>query len=299
MVKRMQTQSFWRRIWQELQRLVLLVVGTLVAALAFSVFQEPYDLAAGGVSGIGLIVNAFTGWSVSLFYFITNIPLLVLGFFYLGRWRFVVKTVVSVVIFSAAVEFFDRYLPGYVEQWPLTDNVLLSAIYAGLVGGIGGGLIYAAGATMGGTGIIGRVIQFQTGIPLSQIYLFVDGGIILAAALVFGWETALYAMLTLLLSGLATDYVLEGPSRARTAFIVTNKPQELIRAIDQQLGRGASYWPATGGYQGEERTMVMCAIYRPQVNELKALVGQIDPTAFVTIGMTQQVLGLGFTKMEG
>lgn len=88
----MQTQSRWKRIGQELQRLVLLIVGTLVAALAFSVFQEPYDLAAGGVSGIGLIVNAFTGWSVSLFYFITNIPLLVLGFFYLERWRFVVKT---------------------------------------------------------------------------------------------------------------------------------------------------------------------------------------------------------------
>jgi uncharacterized membrane-anchored protein YitT (DUF2179 family) len=295
----MQTANRWKRIWQTLQRIVLLTVGTVVAALAFSVFQEPYDLAAGGVSGIGLIVSAFTGWSISLFYFVANIPLLVLGFFFLGRWRFVVKTVVSVVIFSAAVEFFDRYLPGYVEAWPLTDNVLLSAIYAGLVGGIGGGLIYAAGATMGGTGIIGRVLQFRTGIPLSQIYLFVDGSIILIAGVVFGWEIALYAMLTLLLNGLATDYILEGPSRARTALIVTNRPQDLIRAIDQQLGRGASYWVAAGGYKGEERTVVMCAIYRPQVNELKALIAQIDPAAFVTIGMTQQVLGLGFTKMRG
>ncbi len=293
----MRAQNRWKRIGQAVQQFVVLVVGTLVSALAFSVFQAPYDLAAGGVSGIGLIVNAFTGWSVSLFYFIANIPLLVWGFFYLGRWRFVVKTVVAVVIFSVAVELFDRYLPGYVDQWPLTDNVLLSAIYAGLVGGIGGGLIYAAGATMGGTGIIGRVIQLKTGIPLSRVYLFVDGGIIVAAALAFGWEIALYAMLTLLLSGLATDYVLEGPSRARTAFIVTNQPQALIRAFDRQLGRGASYWAATGGYQGDGRTVVMCAIYRPQVNELKAIVAQIDPTAFVTIGMTQQVLGLGFTKM--
>jgi len=288
----------WKRLWQEVRRLVLLVVGTLVTALAFSVFQEPYNLAAGGVSGIGLIVNTFTGWSVASFYFITNIPLLVLGFFYLGRWRFLVNTVIAVFIFSGAIEFFTRYLAGSVDQWPLTNNVLLSAIYAGLVGGIGEGLIYAAGATTGGTAIIGRIIQQRTGTPLSQVYLFVDGTIILVAALVFGWEIALYALLTLMLSGMAADYVLEGPSRARTALIVTNKPTELIRAIDEQLGRGASQWEATGGYQGEKRTIVMCAIYRPQVNDLKAFIAQVDPTAYVTIGMTQQVLGLGFTRVD-
>jgi uncharacterized membrane-anchored protein YitT (DUF2179 family) len=288
----------WKHFWQEVQRFVALVAGTLVTALAFSVFQEPYNLAAGGVSGIGLIVNTFTGWSVSLFYFITNIPLLVLGFFYLGRWRFLFNTVFAVFIFSASIEFFNRYLPGQVAQWPLTNNVLLSAIYAGLVGGIGEGLIYAAGATTGGTAIIGRILQQRTGTPLSQVYLFVDGSIILLAALVFGWEIALYALLTLMLSGMAADYVLEGPSRARTALIVTNKPQELIDAIDRQLGRGASHWEAIGGYKGEKRTIVMCAIYRPQVNELKSIIAQIDPGAFVTIGMTQQVLGSGFTRVE-
>ena len=294
----MRTQGRWKRIWWEFQRVVVLVVGTLVVALAFSVFQAPHDLAAGGVSGIGLIVNAFTGWSVSLFYFVANIPLLILGFFYLGGWRFLISTVMSVFIFSAGVEFFGRYLPTYADQWPLTDNILLSAIYAGLLGGIGEGLIYAAGATTGGTGIIGRILQRKTGTPLSQVYLFVDGGIILLAALTFGWEIALYSMLTLMLAGLAADYVLEGPSRARTAFVVTNQPTALIQAFDEQLGRGASYWQASGGYKGEERTVVMCAIYRPQVNELKAIVAEIDPTAFVTIGMTQQVLGQGFTKME-
>lgn len=293
----MRRQLTWQRIRQEIQRFVALVVGTLITALAFSIFQEPYNLAAGGVSGIGLIVNAFTGWSISLFYFITNIPLLLLGFFYLGRWRFLINTVFAVFLFSGGIAFFNHYLPGYLEQWPLTDNVLLSAIYAGLVSGIGEGLIYAAGATTGGTAIIGRIIQQRTGTPLSQVYLFVDGTIIVVAALVFGWEIALYAMLTLMLSGMAADYMLEGPSRSRTALIVTNKPDELIRAFDAQLGRGASQWAATGGYTGEQRTVVMCAIYRPQVNELKAIVAQIDPTAFVTIGMTQQVLGLGFTKM--
>ena len=285
-------------VWREIQIFFLVLIGTVIEAFAFSVFQVPYNLAAGGVSGIGLIVNHFIGFSVPAFYFLVNIPLLVFGFFYLGRWRFLFNTIVAVIFFSAAIEIFNRTLPSYLESYPLTDNILLSAIYAGLVGGIGGGLVYAAGATMGGTAIIGRVIQVRTGIPLSQIYLFVDGTIIVAAAFVFGWETALYAMLTLLLAGLATDYTLEGPSRARTAIIITNKPVELTAALQTELGRGLTYWDATGGYTGEKRTAIMCSIYRPQVNDLKRIVNQVDPAAFVSIGMTQQVLGAGFIEFK-
>ena len=285
-------------VWREIQIFFLVLIGTVIEAFAFSVFQVPYNLAAGGVSGIGLIVNHFTGFSVPAFYFLVNIPLLVFGFFCLGRWRFLFNTIVAVIFFSAAIEIFNRTLPSYLESYPLTDNILLSAIYAGLVGGIGGGLVYAAGATMGGTAIIGRVIQVRTGIPLSQIYLFVDGTIIVAAAFVFGWETALYAMLTLLLAGLATDYTLEGPSRARTAIIITNKPVELTAALQTELGRGLTYWDATGGYTGEKRTAIMCSIYRPQVNDLKRIVNQVDPAAFVSIGMTQQVLGAGFIEFK-
>jgi len=285
-------------VWREIRNFFLVLIGTVIEAFAFSVFQAPYNLAAGGVSGIGIIVNHFTGFSVSAFYFIVNIPLLVVGFFYLGRWRFLINTILSVLIFSVAIEIFQLYLPHYLAHYPLTDNILLSAIYAGLVSGIGGGLVYAAGATMGGTAIIGRVIQLRTGIPLSQIYLFVDGAIIVAAAFVFGWEIALYAMLTLLLAGLATDYTLEGPSRARTAFIVTTKATEMLAALQAELGRGASYWQASGGYTGEPRTIVMCTIYRPQVNDLKRIVAQVDPTAFVSIDMTQQVLGAGFTEFK-
>jgi len=288
----------WLKIGREIQTILLVLIGTVIEAFAFSVFQAPYNLAAGGVSGIGIIINHFTGFSVSAFYFIVNIPLLVVGFFYLGRWRFLFNTILAVLIFSVAIELFQLYLPHYLAHYPLTDNILLSAIYAGLVGGIGGGLIYAAGATTGGTAIIGRVIQLRTGIPLSQIYLFVDGAIIVVAAFVFGWEIALYAMLTLLLAGLATDYTLEGPSRARTAFIVTTKPQALLEALQLELGRGASYWPGVGGYTGEPRTIIMCTIYRPQVNDLKRVVAQVDPTAFVSIDMTQQVLGSGFTEFK-
>lgn len=295
----MQRQSRLSRIWAEIRRLILLLVGTFLAAVGYAIFQVPFHIAAGGVSGIGIIFNHFTGFSVAAFYLIVNIPLLVLGFFTLGRWRFLIGTILAVVGFSAGTEAAILYLPHYTGGGPITEDVLLSSIYAGLIGGIGIGFIYAAGATLGGTAILGRIIQLRTGVPLSQVYLWVDGVIVVVAGMVFGWELALYAMLTLLLSGLAADYALEGPSRTRTAIIITNHRREVVAALMSELDRGVSVWDATGGFTGEPRSVVMCSISRPQVNDLKRIVGVVDPRAFVTIGMTQQVIGEGFARFEG
>ena len=286
------------RILDELWRLMLIVIGAVLAGLGFSLFQVPYNIAAGGVSGIAILINHFTGWPISVMYLVMNVPLFVLGFFYLGRWRFLISTALAVLLFSFTTGVGNQYLPTVLAEWPITDNILLSAIYAGLIGGIGGGLLYLAGATMGGTAIIGRIIQVKTGLSLSQIYLFVDGAIVLAAGIVFGWEIALYAMLTLLLSGQAADFVMEGPSRARTAMVITTEPEAITRALIAELGRGVSYWDAVGGYTGEKRTVVMCTIYRPQVGELKRVVASHDPHAFVIIGPTQQALGEGFTELR-
>jgi uncharacterized membrane-anchored protein YitT (DUF2179 family) len=288
----------WPRILDELRRLILLLLGAGLSAVGYAVFQVPYNIAAGGVSGIAILVNHFTGWPVSTFYLVANIPLFIVGYFYLGRWRFLWSTALVVLIFSFATQWLEVTLPQYLAAWPITDNVLLSAIWAGLVGGIGGGLVYWAGATLGGTAIVGRVIQVKTGLALSQIYLFVDGTIVLAAGIIFGWETALYSMLTLLLSGIATDYVLEGPSRTRTATIITNNPQPIITALMAELSRGVSYWDAVGGYTGEKRTIIVCTIYRPQVNDLKRIIARLDPRAFITIGITQEALGQGFGDLS-
>lgn len=286
------------RILDELWRLLLIIIGAVLAGIGFSLFQVPYNIAAGGLSGIAIIINHFTGWPIATMYLIMNIPLFVVGFFYLGRWRFLFSTALAVLIFTVTTGLFDQHLPTLLPKWPITDNILLSAIYAGLVGGIGGGLLYLAGATLGGTAVIGRIIQVKTGLSLSQIYLFVDGAIVLVAGVIFGWEIALYAMLTLLLSGQAADFVLEGPSRARTAMVVTTRPQPITQALIAELGRGVSYWEAVGGYTGELRTIVMCTIYRPQVGDLKRIVATHDPHAFVIIGTTQQALGEGFTELR-
>ncbi len=282
----------------ETKQIILLLAGTLIVAFAYVLFQVPYNLAAGGVSGLVIIITNYVELSQGTLYFLMNIPLLLLGFFYLGRWTFLRRTLIAVFTFSTAVDLLLLYLPEAMEQFPVTDNVLLAAIYAGIVGGIGGGLIYWAGATMGGTGILGRIIQIKTGFPLSQSYLFTDGLIILSAGIVFGWEIALYAFLTLLLNGMASDYVLEGTSRARTATILTEQPETMIKALTDRFHRGVTHWEVVGGYSGKKRTLIMCTIYRPQMIELKRLISDVDPDAFVSIDVTQQVLGSGFTPLK-
>lgn len=287
-----------QEMWQEGRRWFLVFVGVTIAALGYVVFLVPHKIAAGGISGISILINHFTGLPVGTMFFVLNVPLLILGFFHLGRWPFLLRTLFASATFAIATDLFVAYLPLVLPQTPLSDDLLLSAIYGGIVGGIGGGLIYRAGGTMGGTGIIGRIIQNKTGKPLSQTYFYTDGMIILLAAIVFGWEVALYALLTLFLNGLASDYTLEGPSSTRTATIVTGRPQEMVAALMQRLNRGVSYWEITGGYTGQARYLVSCTVYRPQVNELKRVVADVDGDAFLTIGISHQALGGGFQPLR-
>jgi uncharacterized membrane-anchored protein YitT (DUF2179 family) len=288
-----------RSMARELRRAPILIIGSMLAAFGYAVFQVPHNLAAGGVGGISLIINNFTGWPVGTLYFLLNLPLLAFGFRLLGRWPFVARTLFSVLIFSVCTDLFGWLLPEVLEPWPFTDDILLSAVYGGILGGIGGGLIYRSGSTMGGTGIISRMVQKRTGQPLSQIYIFTDGAILLTMGLVFGWTITLYGFLMLFINGLASDYMLEGPSRTRVATIVTNHPQRMADALIETLGRGVSYWQVTGGYTGQQHYQVTCTMSRAQVGEVKHLVSSVDPRAFVTISVGHRAMGgQGFAPLE-
>jgi len=228
---------------------------------------------------------------------VMNIPIMLIGFHYLGRWKFLGKSVYGVTVFSFASDFLLAKLPSVLETFPVTQDVLLSSIYAGVVGGIGLGMVFAAGGSLGGTGVIGRILQNRWGIPLSSIYLYTDGGVILLAGLLLGWEAGLFALLTLFLNGLASDHLLEGPSAVRTATIVTCDPEAVSQALREKLGRGATFWTVTGSYSKQDRGMVLCTVSRPQVNELKHIVGEVDPVAFLTIGVSHQAYGGSFLPL--
>lgn len=298
---RLQSRPIWRSrpgLASKARRVLLLGAGVALAAFGFAAFQVPYNLAAGGIGGVSLIINNYTGWPVGVLYFLLNIPMLAFGFKALGRWPFVVRTAVAAALFAVLTDLFTLWLPRLLEPFPPAEDMLLSAIYGGILGGIGGGLVYRSGSTMGGTGVIGRLIQHRTGQPLSQAYIYTDGVILVVMGLVFGWVVTLYGLLMLFINGLASDYILEGPSSTRVATIITNHPDKMAKALTAALSRGVSYWEVTGGYSGHQHYLVTCTVSRPQVAKVKRLVAEVDPEAFVTIAVGHQALGKGFTPLR-
>lgn len=264
-----------------------LTIGVILSAVTFHLFLSAADIAPGGISGLTIIIHEFTGWPNGAILFVLQIPMIVLGFFYLGRMRFVMRAFYLSIAYSGLVTLFERVWPAAI----ITSDPLLNVIFGAVVGGIGTGLIFRGRATMAGTSIISRIIQLKTGLPASQLYLMVDGGIIIILGLVFGWENALYAIMMLFIWGLATDYVMEGPSVIRTAFIVTDHPRELADALLHRTGLGVTSWQGQGMFTDREHTILFCTVRRPDVDGLRATVSEVDPKAFLVIGQGHKARG--------
>lgn len=264
----------------------VLTLGGLILAANVVVFLAPSNLAPGGVSGAAIIINHLTGFPVGTTMLVLNIPLLILGFRALGRFRFLTKTLYVVLLYNLGADVLANYLPHGVSQ-----NIMLNAIFAGVVGGIGTGLVYRAGGTTASTGVISRILQLRTGIPISQVYFITDGVIILAAGIVFGWEAALYALVTMFIWGIATDYVLEGPSVVRTAFIVTDHRSQVADALLEKLQIGVTAWTGEGMFTETAHSVLFCTVSRPFVNSLREIVLESDPNAFIVIMHGHQATG--------
>jgi uncharacterized membrane-anchored protein YitT (DUF2179 family) len=276
-------QLDWRNV---LATYAVLTIGGLVLASNVAIFLAPSRIAPGGVSGAAILLNHFTNFPVGVTMLVLNIPLLALGFRNLGRFHFLTKTLYVVLIYNLGADVVANFLPPGISQ-----DILLNAIFAGVVGGIGTGLVYRAGGTTASTGVISRILQLRTGIPISQVYFITDGLIILAAGVVFGWEAALYALVTLFIWGIATDYVLEGPSVIRTAFIVTDHREEVTHALLEKLQIGATAWTGQGMFTEQEHYVLFCTISRPFVDHLRQVVTEADPNAFIVITHGHQATG--------
>ncbi len=273
----------WRKT---LATYAVLTLGGVILASNVAVFLAPSNIAPGGVSGTAIILSRFLPFPVGVMMLVMNLPLLALGFQNLGRFHFLAKTAYVVLIYNLGADVVANFLPHGVSE-----NILLNAIFAGVVGGIGTGLVYRAGGTTASTGIISRILQLKTGIPISQVYFITDGLIILAAGVVFGWEAALYALVTLFIWGIATDYVLEGPSVVRTAFIVTDERDAVAHALLEKLQIGVTAWQGEGMFTEQKHNVLFCTVSRPFVDTLRDIVTTADPNAFIVITHGHQATG--------
>lgn len=279
--------------WRTAQDGLLILAGSLAQALSMRLFLVPGEMVSGGVSGAAQIINFFTHWPIGLMVFLGNVPLFLVGWRYLGGRRFVLRTAWAVATFSLLTDLLFYFIPA-----GMTGDNVLNSLYGGVTLGIGLGLVYRGQGTSGGSDILGRVLNYRLGFSISQAYLATDTIVVLASGFSFGWEKALYGLIVIYVSGLAAEAVSEGSRVFRTAMIITNKSQSVIDKILNEMCRGVTVLSATGAYTGEPRPVLYCVISRAEVSQLKALVREIDPKAFMVIGTASEALGEGFSSLK-
>jgi uncharacterized membrane-anchored protein YitT (DUF2179 family) len=285
-----------KQLWQAVKDFSLILLGTAVQAVGLRLFLVPANLVRGGLSGISQIINYYTEWPIGLMIFIGNIPLFLLGWRFLGGPRFVSRTVFAVVTFS----FFVDLIPN-IPFFPLdglTDDILLNSLYGAIVSGFGYGLVYRARGTSGGSDILARILNHWRGVSMTQSYMIVDSAVILGAGLAFGWQPALYALITLYVSGIVAENTLAGSGTIRTALIITSQPEVVSREILSVMARGVTVLSGTGAYTGTSKPVLYCVVTRSEVAQLKMLVQECDPQAFMVIGQAHEALGEGFQPLE-
>lgn len=279
--------------WKTIQEYIFIILGALIQALSMRLFLIPAQLVSGGVSGISQILNHFTNWPIGLMVFIGNLPLFVLGWRYLGGARFAKRTALSVALFSLFTDLLVFFLPAQ----GITDDLVLNCLYGGITLGIGLGMVYRGQGTSGGSDILGRILNHRLGISISQAYLITDTVVVLAGGFAYGWEKALYGLLVIYVSGLAAEAISEGSGVFRTVLIITNAPEAVQKSILEVLERGVTILEGKGAYTGADRPVLYTVITRSEVNQLKELVRESDPRAFVVIGQAHEALGEGFQPL--
>ena len=280
--------------WKTAQDYGLLLLGALVQAFAMRLFLIPGQLVSGGISGAAQIINNFVAFPIGVMVLIGNIPLFILGWRYLGGPRFALRTAVAVTAFAIFTDLLVLFIP---SAGVTADNVL-NSLFGGVFLGVGLGLVYRGQGTSGGSDILGRILNHRFGISISQAYLITDTIVVLAGGFAFSWEKALYGMVVIYVSGIAAEMISEGSSIFRTVIIITSETERVTKSILEVLERGVTILSGCGGYTKTERPVLYCVVTRSEVNQLKQLVKETDPQAFMVIGVAHEALGEGFRPFK-
>lgn len=266
---------------------LLLTLGALITAFAFAMFLLPNDIAPGGVTGIATVLSSWTGLNVGLLSFLINLPLFAIGWRRVG-WRFTARSFVAMMLLSL---FIDG-LPVY----DLAGDMMLASLFGGVIMGIGLGIVVRSGATTGGTDMAAMIVHEHWNFLTVPMVLFsIDTVVVIVAAMAFGLQAGLFALLSLFTSTKAMDAIIKGFNTAMQFLIISTNQAEIVRRIHDELERGCTRLEATGTYEGRKNGALLCVVSRMEAAKLKKIVSEVDPRAFVTVCDVHEALGEGFT----
>ncbi len=265
----------------DFRHLGLIIIGSIIISSAFNLFFIPHQILSSGLSGVAIMLGLITPFDTGLLNFVLNLPLLIIGTLKLGK-RFIIFTILSVIVTSLAL-----YI---IPVTPIASEPILSSIFGGVMGGLGVGVILRASGSSGGFDILAVLLTRKKDIPLGSILSGLNAIVVIFSGFIFGWDSALNTLIGIYASGKVIDTIHTSHIKL-TLMIVTKKGEEIQKKLLENFFRGITIMDGYGAYTGENKKILMTVITRYQLIDIKKLIKETDPQAFVNITETKEVLG--------
>jgi uncharacterized membrane-anchored protein YitT (DUF2179 family) len=270
------------------QRTIAMLIGALAVATGLEIFLVPNSVIDGGITGISIMVSHLTGLPLGLFIFVLNLPFFYLGYKQIGK-TFAISTIFGIIALSYFTSTF-HHIPAF------TEDVLLATIFGGMIVGVGVGLAIRFGGALDGIEILAIIINSRVPFSVGEIIMVFNLFILGAAGFIYSWDRAMYSIIAYLIAFKTIDIVVEGMEQSKQAWIISDKSDDIGETILFKMGRGVTYISGKGAYSGEHTKVIFCVITRLEEAELKSIVDDYDPSAFLAISDIAEVRGGRFKK---
>lgn len=268
-------------------KLFFVTLGALIAAFALEGFLIPNNIIDGGIIGISMMTSYITKLNLGAIIVLFNLPFLFLGYKKMGK-MFVATVLYGVSMLGIFVNL--------IHNTQVTESDLLATVFGGIILGFGVGLILRNDGALDGTEILSISIAKKLGFSVGEIIMFFNFFIYSAAGFLYGWDSAMYSILTYFIAYRVIDIVLEGLNSSKSIYIVTNFAKEIGDSIIKELNISVTYMKGKGGYSGKEQTIIYCVVSRLEIAKIKTLIRENDPSAFYFIQDVHEVEGIRVKK---
>lgn len=270
------------------KRMVLICFGAVLMAIGLEIFLVPNRVIDGGIVGISIILSHLTKVKLGIYLFFLNVPFFFIGYNQIGK-TFALSTLLGVGVMS--------FTTALLHPVPvLTEDLLLASVFGGIILGIGVGLVIRYGGSLDGTEVLAILFNKQSPFSVGEIIMFFNLFILGSAGFVFGWDRAMYSLIAYFIAYKTIDVVIQGLDESKSAWIISENPNEVGQAILARLGRGVTYLNGEGAYTGDNKKVIFCVITRLEEAKLKSIVEELDPSAFLAVANITEVRGGRFKK---
>lgn len=274
---------------KNLLRLATVALGSLLLGISINTFLLPHNMLSGGISGIAMILYFIVHTPIGAMVAVLNIPIFYAAYKFLDR-ESVFIGLYGMVIFAGAID-----ATNFLVSYKLTDDILLAAIFGGVVTGVGAGLIFRVNGNTGGADIIAVIVKKYYSLDVGSVMFSINVLLMIISAFLFGFKPAMYTLISMYVGATVTNRVIEGFNHKKTILIISDHCEEIAHAILSEVGRGVTFIQGEGAFTHQERKLIFVVVTLIQIAKIKSIIQTTDPKAFIIIQDATEVSGHGFT----